>query len=190
MEKLCVFCGSSPGNDPVFQQAARELGHLMARNKIELVYGGGSIGLMGILADAVLDHGGKVTGVIPKFLYEKEVGHDGLTKLIIVETMHERKMTMASLADGFLALPGGIGTLEELFEIYTWNQLKLVNHPVALLNVGGYYDHLIEFMEKMQHEGFVREATHKMLLKIDRVEETIGTMKKYRDGGNLDLAVV
>lgn len=189
MDKLCVFCGSSKGLNSAYVEAARRLGELMAEKGVELVYGGGSIGIMGELADAVLENGGKVTGVIPRFLYEKEVGHDGLTKLIIVETMHERKLTMASLAEGFLALPGGIGTLEELFEIYTWNQLQLVQHPVALLNVEGYFDELILFMQKVEKEGFIRNHTQNILLKCDDVDNVIELMKNHQGGHNLDLAV-
>lgn len=189
MDKLCVFCGSGKGNDPAYADATKRLGKLMAEKNIELVYGGGSIGLMGVLADAVLESGGKVTGVIPRFLYDKEVGHDGLTRLIIVETMHERKMTMASLAEGFMALPGGIGTMEELFEIYTWNQLKLVAHPVALLNLKGYFNDLIRFMTKMEKEGFIRNSTQNLLLKCEDVETVIDTMKAFKSGGSLDLAV-
>ena len=189
MEKLCVFCGSSKGINNAYVAAAKRLGKLMAEQKIELIYGGGSIGIMGELANAVLENGGRVTGVIPKFLYDKEVGHDDITKLIIVETMHERKMTMASLSEGFLALPGGIGTLEELFEIYTWNQLSLVKHPVALLNVEGYFDELIRFMEKMEKEGFIRSHTQNILIKCNDVEQVLHRMRDHKSGRDMDLSI-
>lgn len=158
---------------------AGKLGRILAENKIELIYGGGSIGIMGILADAVLENGGQVTGVIPKFLYDKEVGHNGLTNLVIVDTMHERKMKMAKLAEGFLALPGGIGTLEEIFEIFTWSQLSLIKYPVAFLNIGGYYDQLFSFLEHVEKEGFIRNHTHQLLIKLNKAEEVIKNMKSF-----------
>ena len=132
MESVCVFCGSSSGFHPIYKKSAHELGQRIAEEKIRLIYGGGSVGLMGVLADAVMEHGGEVIGIIPQFLYDKEVGHDGLTRLIIVESMHERKQKMAELSNGFIAMPGGIGTMEELFEIFTWSQLALIKKPVAL----------------------------------------------------------
>ncbi len=155
MKALCVFCGSSTGNDSYYTGKARELGNSLASAGLELVYGGGSIGLMGVLADAVLEKDGRVTGVIPKFLYDKELGHKGVTELIVVESMHERKMKMAEKADGFLAMPGGIGTMEELFEVFTWSQLSLINKPVALYNVNHYFDALLSFLDHMVSEGFL-----------------------------------
>lgn len=180
MNKLCVFCGSSFGNNENYINEAKSLGKLLADNQIDLIYGGGSIGLMGVLADSVIQNGGKVIGVIPKFLYDKEVGHDGLSELFIVETMHERKMKMAQLAEGFLALPGGIGTLEEIFEIFTWSQLKLIRHPVAFLNIDGYYNLLFSFLEKMETDGFIKNNTSKIPLKLNSVEEVIEKMRNYR----------
>ncbi len=147
MKSLCVYCGSSSGSDPAYAAAARELGQLLAAQQIELIYGGGRVGLMGTLADAVLDAGGRVQGVIPQSLADREVAHHGLTQLHIVETMHQRKALMAELSDGFLALPGGLGTFEELFEIWTWAQLGMHGKPIGLLNVAGYFD-LLEAIRK------------------------------------------
>lgn len=179
MKKLCVFCGSGTGLNKVYAYEAQMLGKLMAEEGIELIYGGGSIGLMGILADSVLEHGGKVTGVIPKFLKEKEVGHDGLSEMIVVETMHQRKMKMADLAEGFVALPGGIGTLEEMFEIYTWVQLNLIHHPVAVLNVNGYYDKLLEFLDNMVKEGLFNKTVRNTLIVEQFSKNLIYSMKYF-----------
>ena len=149
MKSLCVYCGSSTGNSPLFTEAARELGSLMSRRGIGLVYGGGNVGLMGVIADEVLKCGGTVTGVIPHALLRKEVGHHGLTQLHVVKDMHECKAMMAALADGFIAMPGGFGTLEELFEALTWSQLGLHNKPIGLLNVDGFYDRLVGFVQEL-----------------------------------------
>lgn len=142
----------------------------MVEHRCNLVYGGGSIGLMGVLADQVLELGGKVLGVIPRFLDDREVGHHGLTRLIITESMHERKQEMASHAEGFIAMPGGIGTLEELFEIFTWIQLRLVKHSLALYNVGGYFDPLVSFLDNMVAEGFLKAETRDLLIVSDNAE--------------------
>ena len=147
MKSLCVYCGSSSGSAPAYAAAARELGQLLAAQQIELIYGGGRVGLMGALADAVLDAGGRVQGVIPQSLADREVAHHGLTQLHVVETMHQRKALMAELSDGFLALPGGLGTFEELFEIWTWAQLGMHAKPIGLLNVAGYFDLLLQFLD-------------------------------------------
>jgi uncharacterized protein (TIGR00730 family) len=179
MENLCVFCGSGTGHHPGYEVAARELGRRICQEEMRLVYGGGNIGLMGILANTVLECGGEVIGVIPRFLYDKEVGHDGLTRLIIVDSMHERKQKMAELSHGFAALPGGIGTMEELFEIFTWTQLALIKQPVALLNVHGYFDPLIAFLAKMVHEGFLRPETHDSLIYSNNSLELITRMKGF-----------
>jgi uncharacterized protein (TIGR00730 family) len=136
---MCVFCGASPGNDPAYAEAGRELGVLMAQRGIRLVFGGGHVGMMGLIADSVLEAGGKAVGVIPEHLLEREVGHDKLTELHVVDTMHSRKQKMFELSDAFAVLPGGIGTLDETFEILTWRQLKLHDKPVVLLSVGGYW---------------------------------------------------
>ena len=156
MSTICVYCGSSPGNDPAFLQAAREVGGLIAQRGHSLVYGGGNTGLMGVVADAVLAAGGQVVGVIPDNFVRQELEHRGLTKLHVVSTMHERKALMASLADGFLALPGGIGTLEEIAEVFVWTQLGLHMKPCALLNINGYYDPLVSFLTRMTDARFLR----------------------------------
>jgi len=179
MKRLCVFCGSSMGHDQAYAYEAELLGKIMAMENVELIYGGGSIGLMGVLADAVMASGGSVTGVIPRFLYEKEVGHDGVRELMIVETMHERKMKMAELSEGFVAMPGGIGTLEEFFEIFTWSQLKLIKHPVALLNTNGYFDQLLQFMQHMEREGLLKKDILDMLIVEDNAEMLIRKLKQF-----------
>lgn len=161
---ICVFCGSAPGIDPAFAEAARALGREIARRGWTLVYGGGRVGLMGILADAALTEGGRVIGVIPRFLYEWEVGHDGLTELEIVGTLTERKVRMGDLADAFLSLPGGIGTLDELFEALSWAQLGLEHKPNGLLNVGGYYDSLIAFLDRAVESGFLKPKHRELLV--------------------------
>jgi uncharacterized protein (TIGR00730 family) len=163
---VCVFCGSSAGNDPRFAQAASEFGALLAREGITLVYGGGHVGLMGVLADAVLANGGKVIGVIPRALWDREVGHRNLTELHVVETMHDRKAMMASLADAFVALPGGLGTLEEIFEVWTWAQLGIHDKPVGFLDVDGFYAPLLAFLDHGVDAGFVR-GPHRAMAIVD-----------------------
>lgn len=155
---ICVFCGSSTGNNPVYTDSARELGFLMASQNHTLIYGGGNIGLMGIVADAVLEKKGRVIGVIPDFLMQKEVGHRGLTELEVVSSMHERKKRMADLSDAFIAMPGGWGTLDETAEILTWKQLELIHQPVGFLNVNGFFDTLLQQMSLMVREGFLKPA--------------------------------
>jgi uncharacterized protein (TIGR00730 family) len=164
MKRVCVFCGSSPGNRDVYLEAARATGRALAERGIELVYGGGSVGLMGAVADAVLDAGGAVTGVIPRALELRELAHRRLTTLHVVGSMHERKARMAELADGFVALPGGMGTLEELAEILTWAQLGLHARPVGLLDAAGYYRPLIQFFDRAVAEGFLRPEHRRLLL--------------------------
>lgn len=156
MKRLCVFCGSATGRQAAYADTARALGAEVARRGLGLVYGGGSVGLMGSLADAALAAGGEVIGVIPRGLATKELAHDGLGQLHLVDTMHERKALMASLADGFVALPGGLGTLEELLEVLTWAQLGIHRKPVGLINVAGYWDHLLALLAHAVREGFVR----------------------------------
>jgi uncharacterized protein (TIGR00730 family) len=156
MPRLCVFCGSSSGNNPVFADETRKLGTLMAKAGVGLVYGGGNVGLMGILAQAVLEHGGEVIGVIPRSLEAKELALRTSTRLHIVDSMHERKALMADQADGFAALPGGFGTCDELFEILTWAQLGLHNKPIALLNVDGFFTPLLAWLETLVEQGFVK----------------------------------
>lgn len=164
MKSLCIYCGASTGASPVYADAARAMAAVMVENGISLVYGGGRVGLMGVIADEVLRLGGQATGVIPQALMAREVGHAGLTQLHVVGNMHERKALMAELADGFVALPGGIGTLEELFEVFTWSQLGLHDKPVALLNAAGYYDGLIGFLEHMVRERFLKTEQAALLL--------------------------
>ena len=172
LERVCVFCGSSPGSDPAYVESGRRLGALLARRRIGLVYGGGRIGIMGALADAVLEAGGEVIGVIPKALATKEVAHRGLTRLHVVASMHERKAMMAELSDAFVALPGGLGTLEELFEVATWSQLGLHRKPIGLLDVNGYYDHLLAFLDHAVRERFV-SAEHRAIIRTARDAEAL-----------------
>ena len=165
MRRLCVYAGSNAGRHPAYAQAAAALARLLAERGIGLVYGGGRVGLMGVLADTVLDAGGEAIGVIPKDLMDREIGHRGLTDLHVVGSMHERKALMAELSDGFAALPGGIGTLEELIEVYTWSQLDLHAKPMGLLDVRGYYRPLAALLDHAVHEGFLR-AEHRAALHI------------------------
>ena len=160
---ICVYCGSRPGELPAYADAARAVGHEIGRRRWRLVYGGGRAGLMGVVADAALASGAAVVGVIPQSLMERELGHPGLTELHVVETMHQRKMMMAGRSDAFLALPGGIGTFEELFEVWSWRQLGYHDKPLGLLNVGGYYDALLAFLEQSKAKGFMTPAQTDLL---------------------------
>ena len=173
MTRICVFCGSSNGDREVYPQAAAAFGSLLAEHGIGLVYGGASVGLMGVVADAVLRANGDVTGVIPQSLVDKEIAHPGLTQMHIVDTMHERKALMAKMSDGFVALPGGIGTLEELFEMWTWAQLGLHDKPCVLLNVAGYYDELIGFLDKMTDSGYLKQKSRSQLQVALSPEEAV-----------------
>ncbi|SFA70437.1 hypothetical protein SAMN04515620_101194 [Collimonas sp. OK607] len=164
MKSLCIYCGSSPGATPVYAQAARELAKAMVEQNIALVYGGGNVGLMGIIADEVMRLGGQATGVIPEALLKKELGHNGLTQLHIVKDMHERKAMMADLSDGFIAMPGGVGTLEELFEVFTWAQLGFHQKPIGLLNVDGFYDGLLQFIQHMVSQRFLKGEQAEILI--------------------------
>ena len=164
VKRACVFCGSSSGADPSYAGAAAALGGLLAEHRITLVYGGAHVGLMGVLADAVLGSGGRAVGVIPRALSDMEVAHPGLTELHEVDSMHERKALMADLADAFIALPGGFGTLDELCEVLTWAQLGLHHKPVALLNVDGYYDALLAFLDRAVSDRFLRLAHRRLLI--------------------------
>ena len=164
MQSVCVFCGSNPGARHVYAEAARALGRTLAERGLRLVYGGAAVGLMGTLADAALAAGGNVVGVIPGVLVAREIAHAGLTEIRVVDSMHERKSVMAELSDGFIALPGGAGTLEELFEVWTWSQLGLHGKPVGLLNVEGYFDALIAFLDHQTDERFMRREHRDMLL--------------------------
>lgn len=180
MKRLCVFCGSSYGNSPAFTAAARELGEAIATRGIELVYGGARVGLMNEVADAVLAKGGKVIGVLPRFMSDKELAHESLTELHLVDTMHQRKQLMAELSDGFVALPGGFGTFEEIFEAMTWSQLNLHRSPCALFNVAGYYDKLIEFLDISVASGFVRKDLRDSLIEAYNVEDLFEGIANHR----------
>ncbi|UYQ94324.1 TIGR00730 family Rossman fold protein [Chitinophaga horti] len=179
MKRITVFCASSPGFKEVYMQAARSVGHTLASRGTGLVYGGAKVGLMGAVADGALEAGGEVIGVIPDFLRSKEIAHTGLTELIIVESMHARKTKMNDLCDGVIALPGGFGTLEELFEILTWGQLGLHQKPIGLLNTAGFYDHLIGLLDHMTTEGLLKAANRDMLLVSENVEELLSLMSAY-----------
>jgi uncharacterized protein (TIGR00730 family) len=180
MKRICVYCGSSPGKQPRYRQAADNLAAELVNRQIGLVYGGASVGVMGRLADAVLAAGGEVTGVIPQMLVDKEVAHNGLSELKIVSSMHDRKATMAELSDGFIALPGGLGTLEELFEILTWSQLGMHRKPCALLNVAGYYDHLAAFINHAVTEQFIKPAHRELLIIGDQADLLLQRMALFR----------
>lgn len=166
INKICVFCGSRPGAKEEYVKAAHALGECLAKSGTELIYGGGNVGIMGEIANAVLNSGGRVIGVIPKTLVDKELAHRNLSGLRVVNTMHERKALMSELSDAFIALPGGIGTLEEFFEVLTWAQLGFQKKPCALLNIAGYYDHLIAFIDKMVEDGFLDES-HRGLMIVE-----------------------
>jgi len=180
IRSVCVFCGSARGSDPRFLQAARATGALLARHRLALIYGGGQVGMMGALADAALEAGGQVTGVIPRHLMRPEVAHTGLTDLVVVESMHDRKWQMAQRADGFLALPGGYGTLDETFEMVTWLQLGLHGKPVALVNVAGYFDSLLRWLEDAVDCGFVRRGQEQLLAAADTPEAALALLQAQR----------
>ena len=164
MKRICIYCGSSPGKLPDYMESARTLGHELAARGLGLVYGGASVGVMGVVADAVLEKGGEAIGVIPYALATKEVAHSGLNELFVVDSMHERKAKMAELSDGFIALPGGWGTIEEIFEMLTWAQLGFHDKPCGLLNISSYYDHLVTFLEHAIDQRFVREEFRPMIM--------------------------
>lgn len=178
--RVCVFCGSSPGNGPAYRAAAQRVGEVLAERGIGLVYGGASAGTMGVLADAALAAGGTVHGVIPQSLVDREVAHDGLTDLRVVADLHERKAAMSDLADAYLTLPGGAGTLEELFEVWTWAQLGLHRKPIALLDVAGYYQPMLRFLENMSAEGFLDPVFREMLIVTADVAEALDRFADYR----------
>ena len=185
---LCVYCGSSPGNHPEYTEQAHAFGTEMARRDIALVYGGGKVGLMGTVADAVLAGGGKVIGVIPRQLVELEVAHPGLSELVVVETMHQRKTRMYELSDSFVALPGGFGTMDEMFEMLTWAQLGLHRYPCAFLDVRGYYSGLRTMMDHMVGEGFVRAGQRDSVWFGDSMAALFDWMDSY-DGGNASRVI-
>ncbi len=178
MKNIAVFCGASTGRDPKYVDAAKAVGKHLAASGIGLVYGGGRAGLMGTVADAVLEGDGEVYGVIPDRMVAAERAHHGVTKLYVVQSMHARKSLMAQLADGFVALPGGLGTLDELFEILTWNQLGIIAKPVGLLNVDGYFDPLLQMVDHISEQGFLHALRADELLRSDRIDTLLESMKK------------
>lgn len=180
MKRICVYCGSNPGARPAYTAAGAALGRELARRGIGLVYGGASVGVMGAVADGALEHGGSVIGVLPHFFATKEVAHRGLEELLIVDSMHERKARMAELSDGFIALPGGWGTIEELFEMLTWAQLGHHEKPCGLLNVESYYDELSAFLDKAIAEQFVREEYRPMIMMDSSAERLLRRFETYR----------
>lgn len=180
MKSICVFCGSVMGKNPIYKQTAHELGLFLVKNQLRLVYGGGKVGLMGVLADAVMQNGGKVVGVIPQFLIELEVAHSRLSEQIMVKTMHERKKRMTDMADGFIVLAGGIGTMDEFFEILAWAQLGLHKKPVALLNVNGFFDKLLDYLDFAIAEGFVKTQCRQILLVDDKIESLFEKIESYQ----------
>jgi uncharacterized protein (TIGR00730 family) len=188
LRRICVFCGSNAGARPAYQQAAQTIGRLLCRRGIELVYGGGHVGLMGSVADACLNEGGRVIGIIPQALADKEVAHSGLTELRIVSSMHERKSVMAELSDAFLALPGGYGTWEEFFEVLTWSQLGIQRKACALLNVDGYYDPLLEMADQALSEGFVREVHRDLLLADVDPERLLDRLSGYAGAADTGIS--
>jgi uncharacterized protein (TIGR00730 family) len=178
MRSVCVFCGSSPGTRPAYAEAAQALGRALAAHGLGLVYGGGNVGLMGVVADAVLTAGGEVIGVIPHALMAREIGHTGVTTMHVVDSMHERKALMADQADAFIALPGGVGTFEELFEAITWTQLGLHAKPCGLLNVEGFYDDLLRFLDHAWAEGFIKPETRAIVKASADVAELLDLLDR------------
>lgn len=176
MRRLCVFCGSSVGNNQAYAEAAEAMGGLLARRRIGLVYGGGNVGLMGVIADAVLRGGGEVIGVIPRALADREVAHNGVTDLRIVDSMHTRKAMMADLSDAFVAMPGGVGTFEEFFEAVTWTQLGLHRKPCGLLNVNAFYSPLAAFIDQAVSEGFIKPIHRSIIVVDDDPERLLDTL--------------
>ncbi len=183
MKSICVFCGSNTGFSPVYAETARELGRIFVERNIRLIFGGGNVGLMGAMADEMLAQGGSVVGVIPHFLMEKEVGHQGLDEQILVDTMHERKQKMADLSEGFIAMPGGFGTMDELNEILTWAQLGLHSHPIGILNTGSYFDHLLNMFDHMVSQGFLRDENRAIVLDAVEPNALLRKMADYQAPG-------
>lgn len=180
IKNLCVFCGSSLGSNPAYAEGAAQLAQILLNKNITLVYGGANVGLMRVLADTVLKGGGKVVGVMPRSLVEKEVAHQHLTEMHIVDGMQERKALMADLSDAFIALPGAFGTLDEIFEVLTWNQLGIIHKPLGLFNTGGYFDPLLAMLDRAVEQQFLRPEHRKMVLEFNSVEEILGQLEAYR----------
>jgi len=180
MKSICVFCGANFNGDPLLKQAIDELAEIMVNQHITLVYGGGKVGVMGMMADAIISKGGKAEGVIPQFLMTEEIAHPGLTKLHVVETMHARKQLMSDLSDGFITLPGGLGTMDEFFEVLTWLQLGLHNKPVAILNVNGYYDLLLKQIDVMVEQKFLKPVNRELILSATSAIELVDLMSNFK----------
>ncbi|WP_460678073.1 LOG family protein [Mucilaginibacter koreensis] len=180
MKSICIFCGANYNGDPVLKQAIEQLAEVMVSHQITLVYGGGKVGVMGLMADAVLQRGGEVIGVIPQFLMDKEVGHTGITQMHIVENMHQRKQLMSDLSDAIIMLPGGFGTLEEFFEVLTWLQLGLHQKPIGVLNVNGFYDFLLKQMDVMVEQRFLKPANRQLVLTSADAVELVNLMEHFK----------
>ena len=179
MKSICVYCGSNFNGDPILRKAIQSLAEVFVAQDITMVYGGGSVGVMGVIADYIMKLGGKVVGVIPQFLMDKEVGHTGITQMIVTENMHQRKQKMADLADGFIVLPGGFGTLEELFEVLTWLQLGLHAKPIGVLNIGGFYDPLFMQMDKMVEQRFLKQTNRELVFNEIDAKVLVNKMKSF-----------
>jgi len=180
IKRITVFCGSSFGTEAVYEKQAYELGETLAKQNIGLVYGGANVGLMGTVANGVIDNNGEAIGVLPHFLKGKEIAHESLTELILVDTMHERKAKMNELSDGVITLPGGFGTLEEIFEMLTWAQLGLHQKPIGILNINGFYNELLAFVQTMVSKGFLKDINQEMLLTSDSIDKLLDMMKNYK----------
>ena len=180
LSSICIFCGSNAGADPAYLEAAEVVGRGLAQRGVRVVYGGATVGMMGALADAARGAGGEVVGVIPRAIFDREIGHTGLDDLRVVGSMHERKALMAELSDAFIALPGGIGTLEELFEVYTWAQLGIHAKPLALLDVAGYYEPLAAFLDHAVAQRFLRPETREMLAVADDLDSLLETLERWQ----------
>ena len=187
IRSLCVYCGSSVGRDPAHREAAAAVGTLMAASGVRLVYGGGAVGLMGVVADAVMAGGGEVIGVIPKGLFSNEVGHQGITELVEVDSMHQRKQRMAEEADAFLALPGGLGTLEELAEITTWAQLGIHAKPVGVLDLDGFWQPLLDFLDGAVDSGFLKPANRDLIVRVTDVDDVLAVLGRHHTPDNPKL---
>ena len=180
MKRISVFCASSIGNNPIYRKTAYDVGVFLAQNKVGVVYGGSHLGLMGAVAQGALDNDGEVIGVLPHFMSSREIAHNKLTELIMVDSMHDRKLKMYELSDGIIALPGGFGTFEELFEMLTWAQLGLHQEPIGVLNVNGYYDHLLSMIDHMNAEGLLKDSNAKMVLQAEKIEILHQQMLEYQ----------
>lgn len=187
IRSLCVYCGSSVGIDPIHRASAAALGRVMAAEGVRLVYGGGAVGLMGVVADSVMEAGGEVFGVIPKGLFKSETGHQGITELVEVDSMHERKLLMAVESDAFVALPGGLGTLEELAEITTWAQIGIHGKPVGVLDTDGFWSPLFEFLDQTVTAGFLRPANRELIVRISDVNDVLPMLRQHRQANRKPL---